>query len=148
MQLALEITFWVLKSKSLWLTPYTIVASAPSHGAETITNGAPPSRWYAAVSRLVKMPVDSITTSTPSSPHGRAFGSRSESTFSTSPSTEMPSLCALMVLGSTPSTESYFNRCAIVSSEPRSLTATKSMSTPRCLAARKKLRMRLLETDG
>ncbi len=44
-QLALEMTFWVLKSKSLWLTPYTNVASAPSHGAETMTNGAPASRW-------------------------------------------------------------------------------------------------------
>ena len=35
---------------------------------------------------------------------------------------------------------SYFSRCAISSLEPRSLAATKSMSAPRCLAARKKLR--------
>ena len=74
MQLALEITLCVLKSKSLWLTPYTNVASAASHGADTITSGAPPSRWAAAASRLVKKPVDSITTSTPSSPHGSAVG--------------------------------------------------------------------------
>ena len=41
MQLAFEMTFCVLKSKSLWLTPYTNVASAPSHGADTMTSGAP-----------------------------------------------------------------------------------------------------------
>src|SRR5690606_34625937 len=35
---------------------------------------------------------------------------------------------------------SYFRRWAISSFEPRSLAATKSMSAPRCLAARRKLR--------
>ena len=52
----------------------------------------------------------------------------------------MPSSATLIVVGQQPSTESYFSRWAIVSSEPRSLTATKSMSAPDCLAARKKLR--------
>ena len=36
-------------------------------------------------SRFVKKPVDSRTTSTPSSPHGNAAGSRSESIFICSP---------------------------------------------------------------
>ena len=35
---------------------------------------APPARCLAALSRSVKKPVDSITTSTPSSPHGSAAG--------------------------------------------------------------------------
>ena len=39
-------------------------------GAEMITFCAPASRCLAASSRLVKKPVDSITTSTPRSPHG------------------------------------------------------------------------------
>ncbi len=42
--------------------------------------------------------------------------------------------------GKRPSTESYWRRCAIVSIDPRSFTATKSMSAPLALAARKKLR--------
>ena len=37
-------------------------------------------------------------------------------------------------------TESYLSRWAIVSTEPRSLTATNSMSAPWLLTARKKLR--------
>ncbi len=52
----------------------------------------------------------------------------------------MPSFDALIVCGSVPSTESYFRRWAIVSSDPRSLTATKSMSAPRSVAARNRLR--------
>ena len=78
----------------------------------------------------MKKPVDSMTTSTPSSPHGRSAGLRTDSTLSTSPSTEMPSAVAAISLGRTPSTESYFSKWAIVSSEPRSFTATKSRSAP------------------
>ena len=48
----------------------TKVASAPVAGAEMITRGAPASRWAAALSRSVKKPVDSTTTSTPRSPQG------------------------------------------------------------------------------
>ncbi len=139
-QLAAEITLWDLRSNVLWLTPNTNVASAPVHGADTRTRGAPASRWYAAVSRVAKKPVDSTTTSTPRSPHGSAFGSRSDNTRSSSSPTLMPVLVAFTDPGSWPSTESYLRRCAIVSIEPRSLTATKSMSAPRCFAARKKLR--------
>ena len=39
-----------------------------------------------------------MTTSTPSSPHGSALGSRSDSTSSSSPSTEMPVFVALIVV--------------------------------------------------
>src|SRR5690606_36901641 len=63
-----------------------------------------------------------------------------ETTFNTSPSTEMPSPTTSTSPGNLPATESYFSRCAIVSSDPRSLTATKSMSAPCSLAARKKFR--------
>ena len=139
-QLALLMTFCVAKLNSLWFTPYTNVASAPSHGADTMTSGAPASRCMAALSREVKMPVLSMTTSTPRSPQGSDLGSRSLSTRSSLPSTETPFLVALIVFGSTPNTESYLSRCAIWSSEPRSLTATTSMSAPRPAMARKKLR--------
>ncbi|CAB4714605.1 unannotated protein [freshwater metagenome] len=94
---ALEITLCCFGSKSLWFTPYTNEASAPSQGADTITSGAPAARCIAAWSRLVKMPVDSITRSTPRSPHGSSFGSRTDSTRSSLPSTEMPFLVAFTV---------------------------------------------------
>ena len=74
---ALETTMWFSGSKVSSLTPTTKVASAPVAGAETITRGAPPSRWAAALSRSVKMPVDSMTTSTPRSPQGMSAGLRS-----------------------------------------------------------------------
>ena len=45
-------------------------------GAEMTTRLAPPFRCAAAFSRAVKRPVDSITTSTPLSPHGISVGSR------------------------------------------------------------------------
>ena len=54
-------------------------------GAEMMTFFAPASRCFCAPSRLVKKPVDSITTSTPRSPHGSAAGSRSASPFSSWP---------------------------------------------------------------
>jgi hypothetical protein len=72
------------------LTPSTTVASGPVAGAEMMTFFAPPARCLAASSRFVKKPVDSITTSTPRSPHGSAPGSRSASTFSSLPSTRRP----------------------------------------------------------
>ena len=50
-QLAFDTTLWTLGSNVLWLTPKTNVASAPADGAETITSGAPASRWAAALSR-------------------------------------------------------------------------------------------------
>jgi hypothetical protein len=88
---AFDTTLWEAPSNVSSLTPTTKVASAPEDGADTTTNGAPPSRWRAALSRLVKIPVDSTTTSTPRSPHGSSLGSRTASTLSVSPSTLMPS---------------------------------------------------------
>src|ERR687893_150252 len=113
-QEALDTTFWAAASNVSSLTPTTNVASAPDDGADTITNGAPPSRWAAALSRLVKMPVDSTTTSTPRSPQGSSLGSRTASTLRVSPSILMPSSATWTSLGSLPSTESYLSRCAMV----------------------------------
>src|SRR3979411_3229918 len=50
----------------------------------------PCARCSAAASRSVKRPVDSITTSTPRSPHGSAPGSRSASTFRSGPPPRRP----------------------------------------------------------
>src|SRR5664280_2866000 len=77
---ALETTKSLAGSNSESFTPITKVASTPVAGAATITRLAPASRWAAADSRVVNRPVDSITTSTPSSPQGNALGSRSAST--------------------------------------------------------------------
>ena len=73
MQEALDTTLWVAGSKVSSLTPTTKVASAPADGADTITNGAPASRCIDACSLLEKMPVDSITMSTPRSDHGQGL---------------------------------------------------------------------------
>src|SRR6202044_3206127 len=70
---ALEMMFW-LPSYLSSLTPSTIVMSSSVAGAEMITFLAPASRWPLALAALVKMPVDSTTTSTPRSPQGNAAG--------------------------------------------------------------------------
>ena len=72
---ALEITVCCAGSKTSSLTPMQIMASASPDGAEMMTRFAPPAMWPAAFSRAVKMPVDSMTTSTPWSPHGIFPGS-------------------------------------------------------------------------
>ncbi len=93
-----------------------------------ITFLAPASRWALALLASVKKPVDSTTTSTPSSPQGRLPGSRSCSTFSGLPSTIMPSSVTSILSKARPCTESYFKRWAMVGMSPRSFTATTSMS--------------------
>ena len=45
-----------------------------------MTRWTEPPRWAAAAARLVKIPVDSITTSTPREAHGSWDGSRSAMT--------------------------------------------------------------------
>ena len=70
---ALEMMFW-LPSYLSSLTPSTMVMSSSVAGAEMMTFLAPASRWPLALAALVKMPVDSTTTSTPRSPHGSAAG--------------------------------------------------------------------------
>ena len=61
-------------------------------GAETITNGAPASRCCAALSRSVKIPVDSITKSTSWSFQGSLAGSFSENILMDFPSIAISSL--------------------------------------------------------
>src|SRR5436190_3096320 len=139
-QEALDTTLWLVGSKVSSLTPTTKVASAPAEGADTITKGAPASRCIDACSLLEKIPVDSITMSSPRSDHGRAFGSRSARIWISSPSTSMPPSVTRTWASHLPRMVSYWRRWAMSSLEPRSLAATKSMSAPRCLAARKKLR--------
>jgi hypothetical protein len=73
------------------LTPITKVASTSVAGAEMMTLRAPALRCCAALSRVVKRPVDSMTTSTFSSPHGSSTGLRSASTLMVLVPTVMPS---------------------------------------------------------
>ena len=79
-------------------TPRTIAGTSPFAGAETITLRAPPARCRRALSASVKRPVDSMTTSAPTSPQGMSAGSRCAKTRSEcspttidSPSTRTPS---------------------------------------------------------
>ncbi len=134
---ALEMTKWWAGSNCSSLTPITRVASASPDGAEIITRVAPASRWAAALARPVFLPVDSMTTSMPSSLQGRAFGSDSASrgirrvpTTIESPSTPTGS-------GYRPCTESRANSRASASGAPRSLTATISRSCGEARAARR-----------
>src|SRR5690242_16806180 len=105
-----------------------------------ITFLAPPSRCLAAASRLVKKPVDSITTSTPRSPHGSAAGSRSASTLSSLPSTVSAPSPTVTSPGKGPRIESYLSRWPSVATSVMSLTATISTSASDSCAARKTLR--------
>ena len=98
-QEAFEMTWCCSGSYSSSLTPMQTVRSGPLAGAEMITLLAPASRCRAALSRPVKRPVLSITTSTPRSLQGRLAGSRSASTRTSAPSTRMWSSCASTVPG-------------------------------------------------
>src|SRR5690242_6875678 len=87
-QLVVQEAFEMMVSVDLILsslTPNTKVPSTSVPGAEMITFFAPAARCAAALSRLVNRPVDSITTSTPSSFHGSFDGSRSAHTLMWSP---------------------------------------------------------------
>ncbi len=76
-QEALEMMWCLAASYLSLLTPITIVMSSSLAGAEMMTFLAPAARCFSASAALVKMPVDSMTMSTPSSPQGRFAGSRS-----------------------------------------------------------------------
>jgi hypothetical protein len=69
----------------------TTVRSGSVAGAEMTTFFAPASRCLVAPSRLVKMPVDSTTTSTPRSFHGSSAGSRTARPLKPLPSTMISS---------------------------------------------------------
>ena len=126
---AFEMMLCVLGSYLSSLTPSTSVRSGLFAGAVMTTFFAPASRCLAAASRLVKMPVDSNTTSTPSAFHGSCAGSFSESTWNSSPSTVIRSPLAEMSALRLPRIESYLSRWASVSALVRSLTATMSIES-------------------
>src|SRR4029079_11881164 len=105
-----------------------------------ITFFALASRCLAASSRLVKKPVDSMTTSAPRSPHGSAAGSRSASTLTSRPSMASVPSRTSTVPGKGPKTESYLSRCPSVPASVMSFTATISMSASDSCAARNTLR--------
>ena len=95
--------WWLSRSyTSSKLTPSTTVVSGLVAGAEMSTFLAPASRCLAAFSRSVNSPVDSITTSAPSSDHGRSAGSRSARTRISLPSTEKPAPVASTSPGNRP----------------------------------------------
>ena len=109
-QEALETMWCWAGSKVSSLTPMTKVASTLVAGAEMITRGAPASMWAAALAPSVNRPVDSITTSTPRSAHGSAFGSRSENTEKVWSPTVMELSVWLTAWARVPCVESYFRR--------------------------------------
>ena len=112
------------------------MTSASPAGAEMMTFLAPAVRCAAAASRLVKRPVDSITTSTPRSRQGSRAGSVSESTLIGLPSTTRASPVKATSPGNVPCTESYLKRWRMVAPSMRSLMATMSRSAPRLATAR------------
>ena len=74
---ALLMMWCLLGSYAESLTPRTTVKSSFFAGAETMTFCAPASMCALALVASVKKPVDSMTTSAPSSFHGSEPGSRS-----------------------------------------------------------------------
>ena len=72
---------------------------------------APALMWARASSSVRKKPVDSTTTSAPTSPHGRSAGSFSQKTRIFLPSTQrtFSSLQPATSCGKMPWTESYFS---------------------------------------
>src|SRR5690349_11161118 len=141
-QEALEMIVCASGSYLSSLTPITIVMSSSLAGAEMMTFFAPASMCARALGPAVNSPVDSITTSTPRSPHGSLAGSRSARILIDRSPTVMVSPDTDTSCGSVPTTLSYLSRCAMVATSPRSFAATISMprSPSAALAARQKLR--------
>jgi hypothetical protein len=136
---AFEITVCAAASYAPSFTPKQTMTSASELGAEMMTRLAPPFRCSAALSRAVKSPVDSMTTSTLLSPHGISPGSRDSSFLISRPSTENPPSVSFTSFAIVPPTESCFRRNAIVCASPKgSFTATSSTSawSPRARIAR------------
>src|SRR6266542_4623168 len=123
---AFEMMLCLAGSYLSWFTPRTMVTSSFFAGAEMTTFLTGPRRCFLASSALVNLPVDSITTCTPTDSHGRAAGSFSLKTLMVLPSTVMLSAPALTWFDRLPRTESYFRRWASVLGSVRSLTATNS----------------------
>src|SRR6266436_3692362 len=118
-----------------------MVASAPSAGAETSTRLAPAVRCAEALSLAVKMPVHSSAMSTPRSFQGSVAGSRCAVTLILPLPRLIESPSTVTVPGNRPCTESKRRRWALVSTGPRSLMATTSISLrPDSAMARSTLR--------
>ena len=109
-------------------TPSTIVTSGSFAGAVMITFLAPACRCFDAVAVSRKMPVDSTTTSTPSSFHGRLAGSFTAVTRVSRPFTKIAPSFAVTSARRPPWTESCFRRWASVLASARSFTPTTSIS--------------------
>src|SRR6202171_6684206 len=118
-----------------------MVASAFSAGADTRTRLAPAVRCEAALSLAVKMPVHSSAMSTPRSCHGSFVGSRSAESLILPLPRLIESPSTVTVPGNRPCTESKRSRWALVSTGPRSLMPTTSISVrPDSAMARSTLR--------
>ena len=104
-----------------------------------ITFFAPAVMCFCASAALVKIPVDSTTTSALTDAHGRFAGSLSEKTLIVLPSTVIESSVKVTGRPSRPRIESYLSRWARVSLGVRSLIPTMLISGLVRLA-RKKLR--------
>ena len=95
-----------------------------SPGAEMITFFAPACRCAPAFALLVKKPVHSSTTSTPSAFQGSFDGSRSATTWMRSPFTASDLSFTSTVPGKRAVRRVVLRRCALVLASPRSLMAT------------------------
>ena len=137
---ALETTKSRAGSKVSSLTPTTNVASASLAGAEMITRRAPAAMWAAALARLVRRPVLSITTSMPSSRQGNSAGWGSINIVTGEEPTIIVSCSTDTGTGKCPWTESRASSRASASGSPRSLTAATSTSWGDFRAARRKAR--------
>src|SRR6201988_648564 len=136
----LEMTTWSFVILSS-LMPETTVASALSAGAETSTRLAPAGRCAAGLFLAGKMPVHSSAMSTPRSFHGSFDGSRSADTLILPLPRLIESPSTVTVPGKRPCTESKRSRWALVSTGPRSLMPTTSISLrPDSAMARSTLR--------
>ena len=91
-------------------TPSTTVMSGSLAGAVMMTFLAPACRCLEEVARSRKMPVDSTTMSTPSSPQGSAAGSLTEHTRISRPFTKIDSPFTVTSASSRPCTESCLRR--------------------------------------
>src|SRR6266849_1101355 len=113
--------------------------SSSRAGAEMITFLAPAARCPAALALSMNRPVDSTTSWTPRSFHGRSAGVRALTTRISRPSTSRTSSSALSGLDffeptvppKRPCTESYLSRYARLSAGTTSPTATTSRSVPK-----------------
>src|SRR5439155_1154022 len=139
-QEALEMMRCLAESYVFSFTPSTTVTSGSLAGAVMMTFLAPAVMCLEAVAVSRKMPVDSTTTSTPSSFQGSEAGSLIAHTRISRPLTKIASPLAVASALRLRWTESCFSRWARVLASARSLTPTTSISPAASRAVRKKTR--------